>query len=425
MRELQEQFDCGKKPDFHAQNTDIHTIASLFKLYLRTLPEPVIPWPHYQQFYDGIRLLCFSDADGRQELILQLAQLPRTNYNLLKYVCAFLHEVSTYESTNKMTIMNLATVFGPNIFRPKEESSATLMESTAMSQKFVHLLIENQEEMFPSNHLINFSPQRAEEVVNTPTPPPRSHKARPNQQPNIDLLKELKENLDNNPPPASRRSKADIMNHHSNMLISFDSDEDISQMMGRSSFAAVNKRAQSVDAALDLRNSMAFNDSTLADSSSSALEESGSTDGGGGHSTTNSHKPSFSEFQDVKSAIRNNTPGNRQSLVIFNPATSPPPLVIPRKDRPVSVSDGPKSPPPPVSPRKSKPSLPMDLTSTTPEVSNRQSMDVALQYSNMQEQVRSLKTELIEVKDDRDQRLLKMKMKCEGVQIKLLNEVKS
>lgn len=32
------------------RNTDVHTVASLFKLYLRELPEPVVPWLQYEDF---------------------------------------------------------------------------------------------------------------------------------------------------------------------------------------------------------------------------------------------------------------------------------------------------------------------------------------------------------------------------------------
>uniref|UniRef100_A0A8C9RHX1 Rho GTPase activating protein 22 n=1 Tax=Scleropages formosus TaxID=113540 RepID=A0A8C9RHX1_SCLFO len=43
VKDLQEAFDCGDKPLFDS-NTDVHTVASLLKLYLRELPEPVVPF---------------------------------------------------------------------------------------------------------------------------------------------------------------------------------------------------------------------------------------------------------------------------------------------------------------------------------------------------------------------------------------------
>uniref|UniRef100_A0A6I8Q4R6 Rho GTPase-activating protein 22 n=1 Tax=Xenopus tropicalis TaxID=8364 RepID=A0A6I8Q4R6_XENTR len=49
VKELQDTFDSGGKPTFD-KSTDVHTVASLLKLYLRELPEPVIPFSRYQDF---------------------------------------------------------------------------------------------------------------------------------------------------------------------------------------------------------------------------------------------------------------------------------------------------------------------------------------------------------------------------------------
>lgn len=37
--------------------TDVHTVASLLKLYIRELPEPVIPFSKYTQFLSCAQLL--------------------------------------------------------------------------------------------------------------------------------------------------------------------------------------------------------------------------------------------------------------------------------------------------------------------------------------------------------------------------------
>lgn len=41
-------------------DTDVHTVASLLKLYLRELPEPVVPWTQYQDFLDCTNMLDYS-----------------------------------------------------------------------------------------------------------------------------------------------------------------------------------------------------------------------------------------------------------------------------------------------------------------------------------------------------------------------------
>lgn len=40
----------------------------------------------------------------------------------------FLDEVQSHSDVNKMSVQNLATVFGPNILRPQVEDPVTIME---------------------------------------------------------------------------------------------------------------------------------------------------------------------------------------------------------------------------------------------------------------------------------------------------------
>lgn len=90
VKELQEAFDCGDKPLFDRwteclwdsnfkslppiitvsffclcsfSNTDIHTVASLLKLYLRELPEPVIPFYQYEDFLTCAQLLAKNEEE--------------------------------------------------------------------------------------------------------------------------------------------------------------------------------------------------------------------------------------------------------------------------------------------------------------------------------------------------------------------------
>lgn len=44
-------------------NTDVHTVASLLKLYLRELPEPVIPFSKYEDFLTCAQLLAKDEEE--------------------------------------------------------------------------------------------------------------------------------------------------------------------------------------------------------------------------------------------------------------------------------------------------------------------------------------------------------------------------
>ncbi|XP_059373325.1 rho GTPase-activating protein 22-like isoform X1 [Carassius carassius] len=147
VKELQDAFDCGDKPLFDS-NTDIHTVASLLKLYLRELPEPVIPFNKYEDFLTCAQLLLKDDEVGLSELVNQVNTLPQANYNLLKYICKFLDEVQSHSNENKMSVQNLATVFGPNILRPKVEDPVSMMEGTSQVQHLMTVLISEHERLY-------------------------------------------------------------------------------------------------------------------------------------------------------------------------------------------------------------------------------------------------------------------------------------
>uniref|UniRef100_A0A4W5KQ23 Rho GTPase activating protein 22 n=1 Tax=Hucho hucho TaxID=62062 RepID=A0A4W5KQ23_9TELE len=58
----------------------------------------------------------------------------------------FLDEVQSHSSQNKMSVQNLATVFGPNIFRPKMEDPQMMMEGSSMVQHLMTVLIKTPRE---------------------------------------------------------------------------------------------------------------------------------------------------------------------------------------------------------------------------------------------------------------------------------------
>lgn len=50
-------------------NTDVHTVASLLKLYLRELPEPVVPFCKYEDFLTCAQLLAKDEEEVSDRII--------------------------------------------------------------------------------------------------------------------------------------------------------------------------------------------------------------------------------------------------------------------------------------------------------------------------------------------------------------------
>ncbi|XP_057687744.1 rho GTPase-activating protein 25 isoform X1 [Corythoichthys intestinalis] len=166
VKQFRDAFDAGERPSFPS-DTDVHTVASLLKLYLRELPEPVVPWSQYQDFLDCTNMLDSGNKEGREKLEKQIALLPRMNYNLLSYVCRFLFEVQLNSNINKMNVENLATVMGINLLKPQLEDPISVMKATPHIQKLMTEMIRQHEDLFP--------------VCNDEPPSPLSNKSENNK----------------------------------------------------------------------------------------------------------------------------------------------------------------------------------------------------------------------------------------------------
>lgn len=169
VKQFRDAFDAGERPSFPS-DTDVHTVASLLKLYLRELPEPVVPWSQYQDFLDCTNLLDINSKEGREKLEQQIALLPRANYNILSYVCRFLFEVQRHADVNKMNVENLATVMGINLLKPQLEDPMTVMKATTQIQNLMRVMIKQHETLFPvSKDVLPASPSnKAESQKNAP-----------------------------------------------------------------------------------------------------------------------------------------------------------------------------------------------------------------------------------------------------------------
>lgn len=169
VKQFRDAFDAGERPSFPS-DTDVHTVASLLKLYLRELPEPVVPWTQYQDFLDCTMLLDSNNKEGWEKFEKQIALLPRMNYNILSYVCRFLFEVQLHSKVNKMNVENLATVMGINLLKPQIEDPITVMKATPQIQKLMTVMIRQHETLFPlSEDVLPSSPSnKAESQKNTP-----------------------------------------------------------------------------------------------------------------------------------------------------------------------------------------------------------------------------------------------------------------
>ncbi|KAL5477962.1 hypothetical protein EMCRGX_G024828 [Ephydatia muelleri] len=123
VTELRQAFDTDYlKAQVIASDTDIHAVAGLLKRYFRELPDPLFTDELYVSFVHGLGL---SDPEARNQcLVTLLYALPPVNYKTAIFLFRHLRRVAQQSATNKMTLPNLATVFGPNLLRPADTSDS-------------------------------------------------------------------------------------------------------------------------------------------------------------------------------------------------------------------------------------------------------------------------------------------------------------
>lgn len=147
VRQLREEFDRGIDVQLDEEHS-IHDVAALLKEFLRDMPDPLLTKELYTAFINTTLL----DSDEQQNVTQLLVYLlPACNSDTLHRLLEFLSTVTDHAhdrqdkdgqeiTGNKMTSLNLATIFGPNLLHKQKssdkefsvQSSARAEESTAV-----------------------------------------------------------------------------------------------------------------------------------------------------------------------------------------------------------------------------------------------------------------------------------------------------
>ncbi|CAD5122684.1 DgyrCDS11094 [Dimorphilus gyrociliatus] len=126
------------------QEDDENVITSVLKLYLRSLPIPVITYEIYQSSMEIIKRDFNQESLKLENLKKSIEQLPPAHYHTLKYLMKHLHRVVKMQDTNKMTSDNLATIFAPTLFQSIDADLATRLQIFQYERELIEVLISHQ-----------------------------------------------------------------------------------------------------------------------------------------------------------------------------------------------------------------------------------------------------------------------------------------
>ncbi|XP_066240594.1 protein FAM13A isoform X2 [Saccopteryx leptura] len=150
VEQLRLKFESGVPVEL-GRDGDVCAAASLLKLFLRELPESVIT----SALHPRLVQLFQDDRNDAQESSLRdlLKELPDTHYHLLKFLCQFLTKVATHHVQNRMTVHNLATVFGPNCFHVPP--GLECVKEQDLCNKIMATILENYSTLFEVEYTEN------------------------------------------------------------------------------------------------------------------------------------------------------------------------------------------------------------------------------------------------------------------------------
>ncbi|XP_053986949.1 active breakpoint cluster region-related protein isoform X2 [Hylaeus volcanicus] len=101
------------------KEVDIHSVTGVLKLYLREMPEALFTDALYPSFLEAFQTGELSKGVALRRVY---ESLPAVNKAVIDFLLAHLIRVNKHETQNKMSLHNLATVFGPTLLRPGTNS---------------------------------------------------------------------------------------------------------------------------------------------------------------------------------------------------------------------------------------------------------------------------------------------------------------
>ena len=128
IRELRDLYDRGLTIEFNETHS-LTTISSVLKLYLQSLPEPIIPSGYFYEFFEIGSRLKYNQIKELPFLKSRIDEtLPPINHATLGYLCSFLKKLSFHADQTKMDTENLAIIFGSSLIRSDESLDINMVK---------------------------------------------------------------------------------------------------------------------------------------------------------------------------------------------------------------------------------------------------------------------------------------------------------
>lgn len=147
VKRLKAAIDSGCFSHIIQEYKDVHILASLLKLYLRELPEPLLTFHLHKEWIDAAQV----SENRRLEVVKNIiSKLPQENRDNLAYLFQFLSKLTEHPE-NKMSPSNIAIVLSPNLLWNKHENLNVNIGNCVTINILVELFIREVDILFPED----------------------------------------------------------------------------------------------------------------------------------------------------------------------------------------------------------------------------------------------------------------------------------
>ncbi|XP_076867734.1 rho GTPase-activating protein 19 [Brachyhypopomus gauderio] len=155
---LREMLNGGADIDLETGDYHPHDAATLLKIFLGELPEPLLTHRHYHAHLKIAEMTLLDERGNKthvpnkerqiEALQLLFMLLPSTNRTLLKLLLDLLYQTAKQQDRNKMSAFNLALMFAPHIIWPKNVTANDLQDNLNKLSNGIAFLIKHSQKLF-------------------------------------------------------------------------------------------------------------------------------------------------------------------------------------------------------------------------------------------------------------------------------------
>lgn len=167
VEKLKSSFDHSGDAPLETEG-DVASAGALLKLFLRELPDPVIPAAAQASFLEAVRANVQDKEKCVHMLKCLVGHLPQEHYEVLKYLMRFLHCIAQLEEQNRMSASSLGIVFAPNLFRVSDDFIG--LKDQAVTNQITMTFIKNYSTIFEENNSNDITDDKYESLKSVTQP---------------------------------------------------------------------------------------------------------------------------------------------------------------------------------------------------------------------------------------------------------------